>query len=151
MLKRESVEGRSEVLVDADVLFAYLVGDHLANFSEKLLTRAEEGSLRIHVASEIFDDIVTGLRSDSVSIQTIIELVEDLRKITHVVLPTTVDIIAEAMKLYLSYGGSRKLHYFDSFHVATAKLHDLPLVTSDRFILHNTDRMGIIAIDLRSV
>jgi hypothetical protein len=33
----------------------------------------------------------------------------------------------------------------------TAKLHELPLITSDRFILQNSDRLGMVAIDLRTI
>lgn len=150
MSERGSAEAYPhELLVDADVLFSYLVGDHLTNNAERLLTRAEEGAVRISVASEIFDDVVTALRSGGISIQTVVELVGDLRRIPHAVLPTTVDIVLEAMALYTTYGGPRKLHYFDSFHVATAKTHDLSMVTSDRFVLANSPRMGIRALDLR--
>jgi hypothetical protein len=55
------------------------------------------------------------------------------------------------MRLYSQYGGSRKLHYFDSFHVATAKQYDLLLVTSDRYVLHNSDKLGVRALDLREI
>ena len=135
--------------MDADVLFAYLVGDHLSNSAERLLTRSEEGLVKINVASEIFDDVITGLRSNNVSLETVVELVGDLRRIPHVVLPTTVEVVLEAISLYATYGGSRKLHYFDSFHVATAKTYDLPMVTSDRFVLTHSGKMGIRALDLR--
>ena len=72
-----------------------------------------------------------------------------LRKRPHEVLPTSVEAGVEAMRLYSRCGGG--LHYFDSFHVATAKLHELPLITSDRFILQNSNQLRIVAIDLRRV
>jgi hypothetical protein len=48
-------------------------------------------------------------------------------------------------------GGPGRLHYFDSFHVATAKLYKLPLITSDRFILQNSDDLRVVAMELRKV
>jgi predicted nucleic acid-binding protein len=81
----------------------------------------------------------------------VIGIISDLRKISHEVLGTTVDVAEEAMRLYSKYGGSRKLHYFDSFHVATAKQYDLPLVTSDRYMLRNSDKLGIQVLDLREI
>jgi predicted nucleic acid-binding protein len=51
----------SKILVDADVFFSYLVSDELAPHSERLLDKAESGSLRLQTASEIYDDIVTAL------------------------------------------------------------------------------------------
>lgn len=139
------------VLADADVFFSYLVADQLSGCSEKLVYRADSGSLKLQVASEIYDDIITALRSSNTPIEVVVELLSDLRRIPHEVLPTSVEAAVEAMRLYSRYGGSRRLHYFDSFHVATAKLHELPLITSDRFILQNSDQLRIVAIDLRKV
>ncbi len=141
----------SNVLVDADVFFSYLVSDELSSHAEKLLQGADRGSLKLQTASEIYDDIITALRTENTAMNVLIELLSDLRKLPHETLPTTLDVAAEAMKLYAHYGGSRKLHYFDSFHVATAKVFDLPLVTSDRFVLQNSRRLGIAVLDLRKI
>ena len=141
----------SKILVDADVLFSYLVSDELSNHAEKLLERADRGLLKLQTASEIYDDIITALRTENTAMDVVVELLSDLRKLPHETLPTTLDVASEAMTLYAHYGGSRRLHYFDSFHVATAKVFDLPLVTSDRFILQNTDKLGIAALDLRKI
>lgn len=141
----------SRILIDADVLFSYLVSDALSNHSERLLDKAENGLLKLHTASEIYDDIITALRSHRAAMGLVIEMLNDLRKLPHEVLPTTLDVATEAMALYARYGGTRRLHYFDSFHVATAKAYDLPLVTSDRFILQNQQNLGITALDLRKV
>jgi len=141
----------SEILVDASVFFSYLVSDELVSHSERLLDKADSGLLKLRTASEIYDDIVTALRSDDVAIDLVIELLTDLKKLPHEVLPTTLDIAIEAMKLYSQYGGSRRLHYFDSFHVATAKLNELPFVTSDRYLLKNSTKLGIVSLDLRKI
>jgi predicted nucleic acid-binding protein len=141
----------ARVLADADVFFSYLVADQLSDCSEKVVSKADSGSLRLQVASEIYDDMITALRSSNTPIEVVAELLSDLRKIPHEVLPTSVEVAVEAMNLYSRYGGSRRLHYFDSFHVATAKVHDLPLITSDRFILRNSDQLRIAAIDLRKI
>jgi predicted nucleic acid-binding protein len=141
----------TRVLADADVFFSYLVEDHLSDCSEKVISRADSGSLKLQVASEIYDDMITALRSSNTPIEVVVELLSDLLRIPHEVLPTSVEVAVEAMNLYSRYGGSRRLHYFDSFHVATAKSHDVPLITSDRFILRNSDQLGIAAIDLRKI
>jgi predicted nucleic acid-binding protein len=83
--------------------------------------------------------------------QVVLEMIADLRKLSHEVLPTTVDVAEEAMRLYSQYGGARKLHYFDSFHVATAKQYELPLVTSDWFVIRNSDSLGIEVMDLGAI
>lgn len=148
---KEGVELPSRILLDADVFFSYLVEDELSSHSEKLIEKANQGSVKLCSASELYDDIITALRSDNVAIQVVIEVISDLRKIPHEVLPTTVDVAEEAMRLYSQHAGSRKLHYFDSFHVATAKQYDLPLVTSDQYVLRNSDKLGVEALDLRDI
>jgi len=136
----------SRALADVDVFFSYLVADQLSGCSEKLVYRADNGLLKLQVASEIYDDIITALRSSNTPIEVVVELMSDLRKIPHEALPTSAEAAVEATRLYSRYGGSRRLHYFDSLHVAAARLHELPLVTSDRFILQNSDRLRIVAI-----
>lgn len=149
--KANADELPSRILVDADVFFSYLVSDEMSNHSEKLIDRADRGLLKLHTASEIYDDIVTALRSRNASIDLVIEVLSDLRKLPHEVLPTTLDVATEAMVLYARYGGPRRLHYFDSFHVATSKTYELPLVTSDRFVLQNQHDLGMAALDLRKI
>jgi predicted nucleic acid-binding protein len=144
-------EPPSRILVDADVFFSYLVSDDLSIHSERILDRADKGLLKLHAASEIYDDLITALRSNNTPMKVVIEFLGDLRMIRHEVLPTTLDVAAEALRLYSRYGGSRKLHYFDSFHVSTAKAYDLPLITSDRFVLQNSQALGISALDLREI
>jgi predicted nucleic acid-binding protein len=141
----------SNILIDADVLFSYLVSDELSSRAEKLLERADRGLLKLRAASEIYDDIITALRTESTGMRAVTELLSDLRTLPHEPLPTTLDVASEAMTLYAHYGGARRLHYFDSFHVATAKVFDLPLVTSDRFILENKEKLGIAVLDLRKI
>lgn len=151
MSEQEGAKIPPRVLADADVFFSFLVSDELSQHSERLLHRSEQGLLKIQTASEIYDDIITALRSDGASIELMIDIISDLRKIAHETLPTTIDVASEAMRLYSQYGGQRRLHYFDAFHVATAKLYELPLVTSDRYILQNSARLGLTSLDLRRV
>jgi predicted nucleic acid-binding protein len=150
--ERESGEELpSRILVDADVFFSYLVSDDLSIHSERILERADKGLLKLHAASEIYDDLVTALRSNNTPMKVVVEFLGDLRMIPHEVLPTTLDVAAGALSLYSRYGGPRKLHYFDSFHVSTAKAYDLPLITSDRFVLQNSQALGVSALDLREI
>jgi len=148
---KENAEFPARVLVDSDVFFSYLVSDGLCLHSENLIERANQGLVKLACASELYDDIITALRSDNVRMRVVMQMLGDLRKLSHEVLATTVDVAEEAMRLYTEHGGSRKLHYFDSFHVATAKQYDLPLVTSDGYVLRNSDKLGIKAMDLRGI
>ena len=141
----------STVLVDADVFFSYLVSDEFSANSERLLERADKGAVKLRAASELYDDIICALRSDNKELDTVKELVEDLRKFPHETLPTTLDIASEALAIYTRFGGPRRLHYFDSFHVATAKAYELSMVTSDKFILQNSQELELATLDLREV
>ncbi|RLE75091.1 MAG: hypothetical protein DRJ44_06410 [Thermoprotei archaeon] len=49
------------------------------------------------------------------------------------------------------HGEHRKLHYFDAFHIATAKHYNLPLVTSDKYIVDNVEKLKVKVIDLRKI
>ncbi|MDE1854311.1 MAG: hypothetical protein KGI38_11280 [Thaumarchaeota archaeon] len=57
---------------------------------------------------------------------------------------------AEAISLYIEFGGRSRLSYFDSFHVATAKSLGLGFLTSDGYILRNASKLGVKAVDLAS-
>lgn len=110
-----------------------------------------EGRLELLASSEVYDDVISALRSQKVQLKTISDFVRDMRAIPHRTLPVTLDVAATAVSLYLQHGGSRKLHYFDSFHVATSQLEGRPLLTSDRYIIARASEMGIKAIDARSI
>ena len=125
--------------------------DELSSHSARLIERAKQGLVKFATASELYDEIITALRSDNIRMEVVMEIIADLRKLAHEVLPTTVDVAEEAMRLYSLYVGSRKLHYFDSFHVATAKQYDLLPVTSDPYVLHNSGKLGVRALDLRQI
>ena len=115
------------------------------------MDEALEGRLELLASSEVYDDVISALRSQKVQLKTISDFVRDMRAIPHRTLPVTLDVAATAISLYLQHGGSRKLHYFDSFHVATSQLEARPLLTSDRYIIAHADELGIKAIDARSV
>jgi len=91
------------------------------------------------------------LRSNGISLNKMIEFINAVSKIPHKPLPLDPKIVAQALKYYMEYGGPRKLHYFDSYHVATAKHYNLPLLTSDKYIISHSKELGIQAIDLRSI
>jgi hypothetical protein len=80
--------------LDADVFFSYLVPDDLSIHSERILDRADKGLLKLHAASEIYDDLATALRSNNTPMKVVIEFLGDLRMIRHEVLPTTLDVAA---------------------------------------------------------
>ena len=82
----------SSILLDADVFFSYLVSDEHSNHAEKLFESADRGLLKLQAASEIYDDVITALRTESTGMDVVVELLNDLRKLPHQTLPTTLDI-----------------------------------------------------------
>ncbi len=91
------------------------------------------------------------MRSQEVPLDKVRAFIQDMRAIPHTALPVTLDVAATALDLYVRYGGSRKLHYFDAFHVATSQLERLPLLTSDKYIVEHSGRLGTKTIDARSI
>lgn len=140
-----------KVLVEADFFISYLRDDELADKCEYILDLALSGQKSVSVSSEVYDDIITAYLSRGYEIGDIQNLMSDLRSIPHEAVPCTLEIVVKALELYAGHKGGRKLHYFDSFHVATSIISDLPLITSDRYILKNSESLGLKSIDLRSV
>jgi predicted nucleic acid-binding protein len=94
---------------------------------------------------------MSALRSEKIPLRTIHGFLQDMMTIPHRALPVTVEIAVAATELYLKHGGRRKLHYFDSFHVATSERERTPLLTTDRYILDHMKDMNIRAIDARTI
>lgn len=109
------------------------------------------GSSELLVSSEVYDDVITALRSQEVPLKTVINFIRDMKAIPHRALPVTLDVALSALGVYREHGGSRRLHYFDSFHVATSQVEGLPLLTSDKYILSHADEFGIQTLDAREV
>ena len=140
-----------KVLIDADVILAYLMDDVLANQAAILIEQANNDQIQLLGSPELYMDIITAYKSQGTPDVQIIRLLEDLAAIKHHCLPPTLDLSISALKYYHRYGGSRKLHFFDAFHVATALKYAMPLVTSDQFILQQAKQMNIDVINLRSI
>lgn len=139
------------ILVEADLFISYLTGDELeAKFSE-LVERAEKGELDLFCSSEVCDDVISALRSQEIGLEEALEFVSDMRAIPCETLPVDPETARKALRLYIDHGGSRKLHYFDSFHVATSDHYSLPLVTSDRYIIEHEADFGIEVVDVRGL
>jgi predicted nucleic acid-binding protein len=140
----------SLLLVEADLFISYLTGDNLEPHFRKVVDAGLEGRVELVSSSEVYDDVVSALRSDKIPLGTIQGFLQDMMTIPHRALAVTVEIAASAVDLYLRHGGRRKLHYFDSFHVATSEKERIPLLTSDGYILDHSKAMNISSIDPRS-
>lgn len=138
-----------EMLFDADVFLSYIGGDNLLEFSERAVNQVLDGSVSAYISSIIYDDVVTALRSKEMPLEKVIRVLAAMASIPHIPLPLDPAISINAMRLYMKHGGSRRLHYFDSYHVATAIKNNKPLLTSDKYILENKDQLGINALDIR--
>lgn len=138
-------------MVEADLFISYLTSDDLAVHFRPIVDMAVAGRLELIASSEVYDDVVSALRSQKVPLGTVGGFIRDMRTVPHIAIPVTLDVAAMAVELYHRHGGSRKLHYFDSFHVATSQLERLPLLTSDKYIIAHAGQFGIKAMDARSI
>lgn len=144
-------ELKGKLLLDADVFISYIKGDELTDRSEKVVTAIINNQVNPHVSSMLYDDVISALRSKGMEIQKVVDVLTAMASIPHESLPVTPEIAISALNLYLRHGGSRKLHYFDSFHVSTAQFNRLPIITSDSYIIeHHTD-LRVTTINLKQL
>ncbi len=141
----------SQLLVEADLFISYLTEDHLEPRFRPVVDASLEGRVELLSSSELYDDIISALRSQKIPLTTIRGFLADMRTIPHRTLPVSLDVATSALDLYEKHGGSRKLHYFDSFHVATAQVEKTPLLTSDRYIISHMGELRIKVLDVRNV
>lgn len=152
MSRRERGKVLAEVmLADTDLFFYYLRGGRCEAQAEKVIEEASSGNVDLKVSSETYDDAISAIRADELPIDVARSFVSDMKSIPHSPLPLSAEIAEEALSLYASHGGRRKLGYFDSFHVASAKRYDLPMLTSDRYVIQNQSALGVRTIDLFSI
>ena len=144
-------ELKGKFLLDSDVFISYIKGNELANQAERVIKPILGGSLEAYVSSMLYDDVISGLRSKTMELGTIIEILTAIASIPHTPLLITPSVAISALTTYIRHGGPRKLHYFDAFHVATARLNELPMITSDRYINEQQTSLGIIALNLRTL
>jgi predicted nucleic acid-binding protein len=110
--------------------------------------RASSGYLELRTSSEVYDDAISALRADNVQLSLIHSFVSDMRSVPHKALPMSAEVAEEALGMYLKFGGRRKLSYFDSFHVATAKRYSLTLLTSDGYMIQHAKSLELTIEDL---
>jgi len=141
----------ARLVVDTVLFISYLRGDEFSDRAEIVIDTALTKKTLLLVSSEMYDDLITAYRTGGYEPNDVKNMLLDLRAVPYEVVPTTLNIAILAMDLYSKYGGSRRLHYFDSFHVATASTIGEPLITSDKFILENAENLGIKTIDLKEI
>ncbi|MBS7288786.1 MAG: PIN domain-containing protein [Candidatus Freyarchaeota archaeon] len=138
------------IVADTNLFISHLAGDENAEYADRILEEAEEGRLKIYASSIVVDDIITAYRSQGYTIRQVVDVLRALQTITFEVLPLPVSVALEAMKIYEKHGGARKLHYFDAFIVATAKIQvKAPIATTDKYILENQQELQVQAIGLK--
>ncbi|MBS7249910.1 MAG: PIN domain-containing protein [Candidatus Freyarchaeota archaeon] len=146
-----SKERKGEFLLDSNVFLSYLKGDELSAQAEKVVKSSVEGTLEAFVSSMLYDDVISGLRSKGMSLNEVLHVLTAIASIPHTALPVTPTIAISALTLYIKHGGQRKLHYFDAYHVATARIQELSIITSDKYIVEHQKNLGITAIDLKNL
>jgi predicted nucleic acid-binding protein len=144
-------ELKGRFLLDADVFISYISGDELADHAEKAVKYIVEDALEAFVSSMLYDDVISGLRSKGMDIQEAIQVLTAIASIPHTSLPVTPAIAISALTLIMKHGAPRKIHYFDTFHVATATLHELPIITSDTYINQHQNTLGVTTFDLKEL
>ena len=141
-------ETKKVFLGETDLFFFFLKGGRCESQAAKIIEQAESEQIELRTSSEVYDDAISAIRADGGTLSLAQEFVSDMKSIPHSALPMSGGIAGEAMRLYEEFGGRRRLSYFDSFHVATARWSDLALLTSDKYILDNADNFRISVVDL---
>ncbi|MHB2036681.1 MAG: type II toxin-antitoxin system VapC family toxin [Nitrososphaerales archaeon] len=141
----------SRILVEADLFISYLTSDNLEPHFRSIVERAKDFSLELFCSSEVYDDIATALRSEGVNASQCSKFLADTKLIPHESVPLTPEIASKALEIYSEFGGRRRLHYFDAFHVSTAKALNMTFYTSDKYVIHNCKKLGIKVVDVRSL
>ncbi len=113
-----------------------------------MIREAGEGGLDLRTSSEIYDDAISAVRADGAPLEIARDFVADMKAIPHTPYPMSAEVAEEAMSLYLGHGGRGGLSYFDSFHIATAKRYDLPILTSDKYMIERSAKLGVSVVDL---
>ncbi len=144
----DSGSKRKIFLADTD-LFFYLRGGECEAQAERVVREVTAGAIELRASSEVYDDAVSAIRADNLPLNVAYGFVADMKSIPHTCLPMSAEVAEEALNLYLRYGGRRRLGYFESFHVATAKRYGLPLLTSDKYMIGSKVALGTEAVDLR--
>ncbi len=140
---------RARVLVgDTDLFFFFLRGGRCESQAAAVIGESGKGALVLRTSSEVYDDAISAIRADGAPIDVARDFVADMKSIPHTPYPMSGEIAEEAMSLYLSHGGRRGLSYFDSFHIATARRHDLAILTSDKYMIEHSAKLGVSVVDL---
>src|SRR2546427_9193652 len=147
-LARDRGEAKKIFLGETDLFFFFLKGGRCESQAARIIEQAETEQIELRTSSEIYDDAISAIRAGGGTLSLAQEFVSDMKSIPHSALPMNGGIAEEAMKLYGEFGGRRRLSYFDSFHVATARWSELALLTSDKYILDNAVNLHISVVDL---
>ena len=137
------------VLVEADLFISYLTDDGFVDRFDLIVEAARSVSTKLFASSEVFDDVISALRSQKRTLDEAANFIADMKAIPFESLPVTTGVAAKAMEVYNAYGGRGRLHYFDSFHVATAIQYSMPLATSDLYIVKNARTLGLETVNVR--
>lgn len=146
-----SKEPAKPLLLDTDVYFSYIRSDSISPHAANVVASIKRGEIAPYASSILFDDMITALRSKQVEKEEIRKALLAVASIGCTPLPVTPAIALTSLDLIEIHGGSRRLHYFDAYHVATAIHNALPILTSDKYILENQAGLEITALDLRKM
>ncbi|MEM2146071.1 MAG: PIN domain-containing protein [Candidatus Jordarchaeaceae archaeon] len=128
-------------LIDLTVLIAYsFEGDPNHKNAESFFQKVESEGMQVSIMSTMpmEAEAIWMARKIDVDLRSWLQFIEDvlenplLQKI-----PLTPELFAEHTKQYRLFGG--KYTYFDSFHVAAARILKQKLVTTDKQILGDAD------------
>ncbi len=146
--RAEGRDPKRVLLGDTDLFFFYLRGGRYEAQAEKVIRAASAGDLELRTSSEVYDDAISAIRADNAPLSLARDFISDMKSIPHTPLPMSAEVAEEALGMYIQHGGRRKLSYFDSFHVATAKRYALSLLTSDKYLIEHASSLGVSVASL---
>ena len=88
--------------------------------------------------------MISAIKGANVNLDIAHGFISYMKSILHSAFPMSAEVTEDAISMYMKYGGRRKLSYFDSFHVATARRYLLEFVTSDRHLIYNAENFDIV-------
>jgi hypothetical protein len=88
-------------LLDSNVFLSYIKDDDLAVYSEKVVEAILGGMLNAYVSSELYDDVVTALRSRGVPLADVKAVLKGIASIPHTSLSVTLGLCESIRRCFL--------------------------------------------------
>ncbi|KXB02462.1 hypothetical protein AKJ44_00285 [candidate division MSBL1 archaeon SCGC-AAA261F17] len=87
------------IMIDAGLFISCLTEDELTPKFSKVVERANRGEVKLLATSELYDDVISALRSQKIGLDKILDFLSDMRAIPHESIPVTIGIARKALQV----------------------------------------------------